>query len=254
MSKPKILFIDIETSPLTAYTWGIWDQNVALNQVRQDWNIISWAAKWDDSKKVIQQDLGDKKDFRNDKPILKKLWGLLDEAQIVIGQNSKAFDVKKINARFVMHGMKPPSSFKQIDTKLLAKKAFGFTSNSLEYMTDKLCTKYKKLKHKKFPGMELWIECLKGNNKAWKEMREYNIHDVLALEELYGKLQPWGTGINFNLYHEGAVCGCGSTKFKKNGHSYESTGAYRRYKCTKCGDEYKDTKKAFKVDRKPVVR
>lgn len=37
-------------------------------------------------------------------------------------------------------------------------------------MTDKLCVKYKKLNHSKFPGMELWRECLKGNSEAWTEM------------------------------------------------------------------------------------
>lgn len=58
-------------------------------------------------------------------------------------------------------------------------------------MTDKFCKKYKKLKHKKFPGHELWKECLKGNKEAWNEMRKYNIHDVLATEELYNVLKQW---------------------------------------------------------------
>lgn len=236
MSKPKILIVDIETSPIEAYVWGLWDNNVALNQIVKDWRIISWAAKWLDDKKVMQYDLSGGLD---EKDILCKLWWLLNDADIVIGQNSKQFDVKKINARFIQHKMKPPSSFQQIDTKLLAKKHFEFTSNSLEYMSDKLCKKYKKLKHKKFPGMELWTECLKGNQKAWKAMAEYNIFDVLATEELYKKLAPWGTGINFNVYYgdEDARCTCGSTEFHKNGYAYSSTGKFQRFYCKKCGSE-----------------
>lgn len=236
--KPKILIIDIETSPIEAYVWGLWDNNVALNQITKDWKIISWAAKWLDEKKVIQYDLSGGLD---ESDILCKLWWLLNEADIVIGQNSKQFDVKKINARFIEYKMKPPASFQQIDTRLLAKKYFGFTANSLEYMSDKLCDKYKKLKHKKFPGMELWTECLKGNKKAWKAMAEYNIFDVLATEELYKKLAPWGVGINFNVYYgdEDAQCTCGSTEFRKNGYAYSATGKFQRFECKKCGAELK---------------
>lgn len=238
MSKPKILILDIETSPIEAYVWGLWDNNVALNQIKKDWKIMSFAAKWLGNKNVVQLDVGGK---LNEGEILAELWLLLDEADIVVGQNSKQFDIKKINARFIQHKMRPPSSFQQIDTKLLAKKHFGFTSNSLEYMSDKLCKKYKKLKHKKFPGMELWTECLKGNKKAWKAMAEYNIFDVLATEELYKKLAPWGTGINFNVYYgdEDARCTCGSTEFSKNGYAYTSVGKYQRFECKKCGAELK---------------
>ena len=96
--------------------------------------------------------------------------------------------------------MQPPSNFKQIDTLKLARKHFALTSNKLAYMTDKLCTKYKKLTHHKFEGFELWKECLDGNLKAWKEMEKYNKHDVLALEELYTKLIPWDSSVNFTLY------------------------------------------------------
>jgi len=243
--KPKILVVDIETSPIEAYVWGLYDQNVSLNQIQKDWRIISWAAKWLDEKNVMQYDLSGGLDEAD---ILCKLWWLFNEADIVIGQNSKQFDVKKINARFIQHGMKPPSSFQQIDTKLLAKKHFGFTSNSLEYMSDKLCKKYKKLKHKKFPGMELWTECLKGNKKAWKAMAEYNIFDVLATEELYKKLAPWGVGINFNVYYgdEDARCTCGSEDFRKNGYAYSATGKFQRYYCKKCGAELKSRQNLIK--------
>ena len=86
------------------------------------------------------------------------MWKLLDEADIVIGQNSKAFDIKKLNARFIIHGMQPPSSYRQIDTKILAKKHFNFTSNKLEYLSDKLNVKYKKQTKRKFSGFEMWKE------------------------------------------------------------------------------------------------
>lgn len=235
MSKPKILIVDIETSPIEAYVWGLWDNNVALNQVKKDWQIISWAAKWLDQKKIYQMDQG----HDTEETLLVTLRRLLDEADIVISQNGKKFDIPKIYARFILNGIKQPSSFQQIDTRKVAKKVFGFTSNSLEYMSDKLCLKYKKLKHQKFPGMELWTECLKGNRAAWKEMRRYNKWDVLTTEELYKKLAPWDTSINFNVYYgdKDAKCSCGGTEFSKNGYMYTSVGKYQRFECKNCGAE-----------------
>jgi uncharacterized protein YprB with RNaseH-like and TPR domain len=128
---------------------------------------------------------------RTIRKILRDLWKLLDEADIVITQNGKNFDTPKLNARFIEHGMKPPSPYKHLDTYQIARSAAKFTSNKLEYLTEKLCTKYKKLKHEKFPGFALWAECLKGNVAAWNEMRRYNKHDVLATEELYMKIRAW---------------------------------------------------------------
>lgn len=249
MSKPKVLLFDIETAPLLGHVWGLWDNNVSLNQLQKDWHVLSWSAKWLDAKEEIYnknrkprlkyEDQRDAKDVSNDKKLLKNIWKLLDEADIVITQNGKAFDHKKLNARFVFHGMQPPSTYKHIDTALIARKHFAFTSNKLEYMTDKLCTRYKKLKHKKFPGHEMWVECLAGNKKAWREMERYNKHDVLALEELYYKLMPWDNSINFSLYDDSeiAVCSCGSTEFVKNGYSFTTTGKFYRFKCKHCGAE-----------------
>lgn len=254
---PKILLLDIETSPLISYTWGIWDQNIGLNQINTDWNILSWGAKWFDlsNSKVIYEDLRGK-DVRDDKSLLKGLWKLLDEADIIVTQNGKQFDAKKINARFIYHGFQPPSSFKHIDTLKLAKKYFGFTSNKLEYMADKLNVKYKKLKHSKFPGFDLWKECLAGNIKAWKEMEKYNKHDVLSLEELYSKLIPWDNTINFNVYHDTkeTYCTCGNTFFVKNGYAYNSSGKYQRYCCSDCGSEIRSKKNELSQVKKSSLK
>jgi hypothetical protein len=236
-NKPKILFLDIETAPILAYCWGLWDQTISLGQIKKDWHVLAWCAKWADSKKLIYRDQRNVKNIENDKDLLKGIWDLLNEADIVVTQNGKQFDVKKLNARFAMHNFAPPSTFKHIDTKLLAVKNFGFTSNKLEYLTDKLCVNYKKLTHKKFPGFELWKECLAGNKSAWSEMEKYNKYDVLSLEELYKKLIPWGSPVNFSAYSGESICSCGSKEFKRNGHSYTSTGKYQRFACTKCGSE-----------------
>lgn len=257
MKLPKVLIYDIETAPIIAYVWGLWDNNVALNQIKSDWHLLSWSAKWvdDPSSKVMYMDQRNEVNIEDDRRILKGIWKLLNEADIVITQNGKKFDEKKLNARFILNGFKPPSGSQHIDTLQLAKKSFGFSSNKLEYLSKALNKKYKKHEHKKFPGFDLWKECLKGNLKAWEEMEKYNKYDVLALEEVYRKLQPWGTGVNPNTYlREGElVCSCGSTKFKKDGFRFMNAGKYQRYACTQCGCTYRAGQNLLTVQKRKTM-
>lgn len=237
---PRILVFDIETAPNVAYTWGMWQQNIGLNQFLQDWYVLSWSAKWVGEDEVLYEDKRESWHTQDDSKILASMWELLDEADIVVTQNGKKFDVKKLNARFVMSGFQPPSSYKHIDTLQIAKRHFGFTSNKLEFMTDKLCKRYKKLKHGKFPGMMLWVECLKGNPEAWDEMEEYNKYDVLSLEELMYILAPWSNQIpNLDLYYDDEEnhCLCGSTEFLEDGYAYTGLSKFARHKCAHCGAE-----------------
>ncbi len=242
MNQPKVLIFDIETSPMTAQVWGLKDQNIGLNQILEDWYVLSWAAKWlgDPPSKVMYQDQSKAKNIKNDKTILQAIWKLLDEADIVITQYGTGFDSPKLNTRFIMQGMKPPSPYQHLDTYRLAKRSFAFTSNKLEYLTDKLCTKYKKLLHKKFPGMSLWKECLKGNKAAWAEMKRYNIHDVLSTEELYIKLRAWAPETApkphavSNINRDCGICGSIGTVFG-NGTRQIRTKRYQRLLCNRCG-------------------
>jgi len=254
----KALLLDIETSPIIAHVWQLFDNNVALNQIQSDWHLLSFSAKWlgDSPDEIIYADQRHEKDISNDKKLLQKVWKLLDKADIVIGQNSKKFDIKKLNARFILNGMQPPSSFRQIDTLQIAKKHFGFTSNKLAYMSSKLCTVYKKLEHKDFAGHEMWVECLKGNKKAWKAMEKYNKWDVLSLEELYNKLIPWDQKINLNVYSDslGSTCTCGTSNFIKNGSSYTNAGKFLRIKCKDCGAETRIKENLLSKEKRKSLR
>ena len=255
MKEPKVLIYDIETAPILAHVWGLWDNNVSLNMIESDWHVLSWSAKWLGEKKIMYADQRKEKDISNDSRILKKIWKLLDKADIVITQNGVKFDNKKLNARFIKHGFKPPSSYKNIDLLKIARKHFGFTSNKLEYMTGLLCKK-KKSEHKKFPGFDLWKKCLAGNQTAWKEMEKYNKRDVTSTEELYHKLIPWDQSINFNLYRdtEETICTCGCRKFSRNGFAYTSTGKYQRFECKRCGAEVRGRKDKFSKAKKDSLK
>lgn len=242
MNKHKVLVFDIETAPLTASVWGLKDQNIGLSQIIQDASVLAWAAKWlgDPPSAVMYDDTSRQKDKRDDRKVLKSMWSLLDEADIVVTQNGKNFDSRVLNARFITQGMNPPSPYTHLDTYQIVRRVAKFTSNKLEYLTERLCTKYKKLSHKKFPGMSLWTACLAGNKKAWAEMKKYNIHDVLATEEFYTKIRAWAPEtmpkpyVPVNINTDCPVCGSRKS-VTKNGTRAVRSMTYQRLICGKCG-------------------
>lgn len=236
MADPRVLVFDIETAPILAYVWGLKDQNIGLNQIKEDWYVLAWAAKWLNEDYIWYADQSKAKDKSDDRLLLNKIWQLLDEADIVITQYGSGFDAPKLNTRFVIRGMKPPSPYKHLDTYRIAKRSFAFTSNKLEYLTDKLCTKYKKLSHSDFPGMSLWTECLSGNKDAWTEMKKYNIHDVLSTEELYNKVKAWTPAAMASRTECKTACRVCTNKDRMwhKGYEYKKAGKYNRYQCQKC--------------------
>ena len=254
LKKPKILLFDIETLPMEAYIWSIWQDNVGLNMLKEDWSVLSYAAKWMGEPEVFYEDVSGQKDLRDDSKVLRGIWKLLDEADYVVGHNSDSFDVKKLNARFALNGMQPPTSYRRLDTKKLAKKHFNFTSNKLSYLTDKFCKTYKKLDHSEMSGFTMWRECLNKNPRAFEIMEEYNKYDVLSLEELFQVFLPWENANLFSLYnHEiEPTCTCGSQEFKKAGFHYTTASKFQKYRCKNCGAEYRDTKNLNDKDKKKM--
>lgn len=231
----RILILDIETAPNLAYVWRIWKENIGLNQLREIGGILSFSAKWLGDDPTWYADVRMK---GGEKAVLDLLLLLLNRADIVIAHNAKGFDIPTINARAIQHGMLPPSPYKVIDTYIVAKKEFRFISNKLEHLAKALGCK-EKLKHKNFPGFELWSECLAGNEKAWEELKKYNIQDVVTLEEVYLKMRPWirnHPNVGIDDGNSTASCPkCGSTHVHFRGYATTNAGKYRRFVCLDCG-------------------
>jgi uncharacterized protein YprB with RNaseH-like and TPR domain len=231
---------------MEVFVWDKGEQYVGLDQIKTDWSVAAWGAKWlnDPVSKVLYRDTQCNKDVRYDKNILLPMRELLDEADIVLTQNGKNFDAKKLNARFMELGINPPSPYSHIDTYKEISKIADFTSSSLDYLTHKLNKKYTKLSHKLFPGLSLWKECLKGNKKAWEEMKRYNIHDVLSTEELYLNTRQWYSENAPKPFAEPSTnkdcttCGAKGSVFG-NGTRLIKTKRYQRLCCNKCGSHTK---------------
>lgn len=233
----KILAWDIETGPNLAHVWGLWQQNVALNQIEERGEVLSFAARWiDQPKNKIEFWRGGRDSAGAHEEMVNRAWELLDEADALVSWNGKGFDTKHMNREFLLTGLTPPSPAKEIDLMLVAKRRFRFVSNKLDNVAQELGLGGK-VKHS---GFELWRRCLAGERAAWNELRKYNEQDVHLLVDLYYRLLPWIDGHpNRNLYdpkEDGCPkCPAGYEDLTKQGFRPTMTGMYQRYQCSKCG-------------------
>ena len=151
---PNVLFLDIETRPLILQGWQLFNQNFGLEQIQEDWSILSYSAKFMGSEEVIYSDVSEK----TEDDLLQELHELLDVSDFVVGHNLKKFDLPKIRARMIARGFTPHRPVRMIDTLSIAKEEFKFTSNKLAYLTNLLCKSHVKGSHEKFTGHKLWKE------------------------------------------------------------------------------------------------
>lgn len=230
---PRIVLLDIETSPFVGYTWGKYDQTV-IKQIR-GWELLSFAYKDLGASKVkciARPDFAD----TTDESIVKEAWKVLDDASVVIAHNGDRFDFAKLRAKFVAYNLPPPRPFKTIDTKKIAKAHFGFYSNSLNDIARDLGLGEKI----ETGGFELWEGCMAGDPAAWRKMRRYNSHDVTLLERVYLKLRAWHpTHPNIALMDIGGTVTdcpvCASEKVQRRGYQVMQKRRAARLHCQDCG-------------------
>jgi transposase-like protein len=232
----KILTIDIETAPTIGYIWGRFKQFLSQEQILAESFILSYAYSWNGGEVVGEiltpQEINEENDYR----LLDRLFALLNEADIVVGQNSKRFDVKIINTRLLVYGFPPPTSFKQIDTLEIAKRMFRFPSNKLGSVA-----KYLGLEDKgETGGFQLWADVMKGDVFAAEAMLEYNKQDVKVTWDYYQRIRSWDNkAVNQQLYYADnspRCLKCGSSHLSPTENvAYTPQGAYNEFRCNHCG-------------------
>lgn len=238
----KILLFDLETMPMICRTWGLRKVYLTHKSIIKGSAIVSWAAKWlyDDE---IYGAYATPPQARNreDKPIIKKLWKLMDESDIIMAHNVKGFDRKVANTRFLLNKMGCPSPSKMIDTLLISRQEFRFPSNKLDFLSQRIND------NKKLPtNMGLWAKCDSGGQiakDAIAYMHKYNRQDLFLLEDLFIALRPWmkqssNMALGFNdIIGRCINVGCGSKSIKvvKGKKYYTPSGRYQVMVCKDCG-------------------
>jgi len=233
---PRILLLDIETAPNKVYAWGLWDQNIATNQVMETSYVLCWAAKWYGESGVLFDSVKKSGLER----MLGRMHKLLDEADIVVHYNGLKFDIPTLNKEFIQVGFAPPAPYKQIDCMKEVKRMFRFQSNKLDFVSQALGIGAKA----KTAGFDLWVKCMEGDARAWRQMERYNRRDVVLLERLYKELRPWiEKHPNIGAFDDVMACPkCGSEKRQQRGYAVTQMMKYPRYQCQSCGGWYRGNK------------
>jgi len=226
----RILHLDIETAPNKVYSWGLFNQNISINQIVEAGYTMCWAAKWHGEKQVMFGSI-----HQDPVKMVEDIFELINQADAIVHYNGEKFDMPTLNKEFLLHGLGVPDPYHHIDLLKVVRKRFKFPSNKLDYVAQALGLGAK-TQHK---GMDLWRECMDGDDKAWKIMERYNKQDVRLTEKLYNELLPWiQNHPNHALYKETTrpVCpNCGSEHVNKQGVETTLTMKYQRYKCMDCG-------------------
>lgn len=225
--KPKILMLDIETAPNLVTAWGLFNQNIAINQIIKPGYTMCWAAKWHGKDGVMFSSVMD-----GAKKMVQRIHALMDEADVICHYNGNSFDVPTLHKEFLLHGLAPPAPSRHVDLLNTARRQFRLASNKLDFIAQQMGIGAKE-EHK---GRKLWLECMNKNKKAWATMESYNKNDVLLLEKLYDKLLPWiGDSLNLSAFGNTFCCPrCGSTDYTQQQTVTLITGVYRRYECNSC--------------------
>ncbi len=235
----RILILDLETRPNLAFCWALWDQNISLSQIVETGSVIAFAGKWHGEHKVhFHSDFHDGHDV-----MVQAAWNMMDEADVIVHYNGKAFDIKWMHREFLTAGLPPPSPHKDVDLLTVARSRFKFVSNKLDHVAQQLGLG-SKVKHS---GFDLWVKCMEGDPQAWAQMKRYNRGDVVLTERLYDRLLPWIKGHpHHGLYQQDAVdcCqNCGSTDLEKRGTAKTNVGRFQQYRCRGCQSYSKSTKR-----------
>lgn len=241
----KRLFFDLETSFNIVASWNIgYDINIDHNSIIRERAVICVCYKWqhEDVVHYLKWDNGD------DKEMLKKFIAIINTADECIAHNGDRYDIKWLRTRCLYHGIPAFPQYSTVDTLKLSRSGFNFNSNKLDYIA-KFLGVGSKIKTR---GFDMWKEIILDNNpESMKEMVHYCKGDVLILEKVFHKLNPYSKHkIHVGVLKGGKKCDCpecASSKVQRRGFMVLASGAKKiRLQCQECG-------KYFSVAEKELV-
>lgn len=249
MNKTRILHWDIETSLQLVTVFSLLHNDwIDPSNIVQERYVICASWLWEGESKVHSVSVLDNpklyaKDPHSDKYVLETLAKVLSEADVLVHHNGNSFDLPYVETRMLVHGMKPLPPIQTIDTYRVAKSKFMLNSNKLNYIGQLL-----KVGQKKQTTQGLWLKILNGDKKAIKEMIAYNKQDVLLLQRVFKKLQPYmSSHINRELFGLAGCPRCGSSSIQSRGTHRAISQIYQRYCCNKCGGWFREAKSTIKA-------
>lgn len=252
--RPRILLYDLETTHNIVAAFRLWARggnSIPHTNVLQERYIVTASWKWLGEKKVHAVATTDfpelyEKNPHSDLLVVKKLYDVMMEADVIVAHNGDQYDKKFLLGRILANGLPPLPPIPSLDTKKVAARFFELNSNRLDYL-GKLLGVGRKL----HTDIEWWLDILTGPDEkrraAIKKMVRYNKQDVLLLEDVFLKLQPFMPDHMhrqlFTTPETMVTCPrCHSTHIQSRGTHKAVSRVYQRFQCQKCGGWFRNVK------------
>lgn len=234
--KLKVLFIDIETSPILGWFYALGKTHIGDVQIEQDSMVTSISYMFEGEKKphILTWDFKAKQGEK-DKQMLIKIVEIMNSSDIIIGQNGDNFDLKTLQWRLNVLNLTPREEILTLDTLKLSRKSFRPPCHKQDYRSKKYGF------GGKIPqDMTDCILVAKGDKARSSRRAVYNIKDVLDLRRIFWKelnyyirLPSWFIGLLTGI--KSKCPDCGSLRSIRHGKRVsKSQGEQQRVKCTEC--------------------
>lgn len=185
-----------------------------------------FASEWDDGRDGM----------------LRQAWDAYDRADVVYGHNVDRFDTKNLNAEWLTLGLNPPTPFKILDTLKEARKTFGFESNTLASLTQRLGVDTKTDKY----SIAMARGAVAGDKALQRQIKAYNVGDIDASEAFVDKLRGWIPSHPHDLIgtiDDRPTCNqCWGDNLVRSGIKLAQQITYALYRCQDCGANVQGTR------------
>jgi hypothetical protein len=203
-----------------------WPRTISVAWQFYGTKTVEFASEWGDGREGM----------------LRRAWDAYDQADLVYGHNVDRFDTKNLNAEWLTLGLAPPSPFKILDTLKEARKTFGFESNTLASLTQRLGVDTKTDKY----SVEMARSACAGTAADQKRLKAYNVGDIHASREFVDRLRGWLPTHPHNLMgtaDDRPTCNqCWGDNLQRNGTKLAQQITYSLFRCLDCGANIQGTR------------
>ena len=247
----EIWTIDIERFPRVEYSWSAkkYSKFTPEYLLVEEGRMVSFAAKKLGGPAIFSSEF-----HHGRKQMLDTLWHVLNRATVVVGWNTKRFDIPHIDGELRDDGYPPYVPFKQIDLFQAIKTRFKYEYNTMKSVAKRWGLDEEKMEN---DGFDLWKRCMAEDEDAWDQMRRYNIQDVKTAEAAYLANRAWlpGSIPNLALWSNGLACpACASDEVEEDGVTPTGVSLYTAYRCKKCGYRSRSNEKVASTTLRPIPR
>lgn len=237
MTGPRVLVSDIERIPMRTKSIPVWDmkslqhRRLSPSDIERWGRVICLAYRWLDkpgTRFLAEWQEGGRRGF------LTAVRDLYDEADMVVGHNSIAFDTPHLRGEWVLEDVTQPSPFKEFDTLQVMRRNGNLEANHLDTLDKRFGHRGKTDKYR----IEVAEAAAAGDVRMQQKIERYNKGDIAATVRVYKRLRPLGR-VNLGLFSDDptrpSCTACGSPRVQRRGTAVKQALRYERFQCQACG-------------------